>query len=50
VSRNKLQGDPGSKGGKKNEPSRSGGWDLVEWLERCARIPMTTSKNPKQWQ
>jgi hypothetical protein len=22
------------------------GWDLVEWLERCASIPMITSSNP----
>jgi hypothetical protein len=22
------------------------GWDLVEWLERCASIPMITSANP----
>jgi hypothetical protein len=21
------------------------GWDLVEWLERCASIPMITSSN-----
>jgi hypothetical protein len=22
------------------------GWDLIEWLERCASIPMITSSNP----
>jgi hypothetical protein len=24
----------------------SWGWDLVEWLEMCASIPMITSSNP----
>jgi hypothetical protein len=23
-----------------------GGWDLVEWLERCASIPKITGSNP----
>jgi hypothetical protein len=25
-----------------------GRWDLVEWLERCASIPMITSSNPSR--
>jgi hypothetical protein len=27
-------------------PCLCSGWDLVEWLERCASIPMITSTNP----